>query len=227
VYVGGSASNQGQWSSAKAILIAYYPGQEQGKAIADVIFGKVNPSGRLSVTFPKNASSQLKFSFDLVNNSLTYTSADSAHGYFWFDKTKQTPLFCFGHGLSYTSFAYGDVVIPGGTTITAGDRVDVLVPVKNIGAVKGAEVVQLYVKPPEGQGADARRVRDLRGFARVELEPGQTQIVKITLGPRDFQYYKFNASTKKGQWYINPGSYELQIGASSGDIRKKSTIKIN
>jgi beta-glucosidase len=104
VYIGGSPSNESEWSKAPAILIAYYPGQEQGKAIAEVILGKVNPSGKLSVTFPRNVS-QLTYGFELVNNKIPYTSVDSAHGYFWFDKkTQQEPLFCFGHGLSYTNF---------------------------------------------------------------------------------------------------------------------------
>jgi beta-glucosidase len=116
-------------------------------------------------------------------------------------------------------------MVVGGSSIKADDRVDVLVPVKNIGAVAGAEVVELYVKPPKG--SDPRRVRDLRGFARVELKPGETKTVQITLGPRDFQYYKFNETTRKGQWYIEPGSYELQIGSSSKNILKTQTVTID
>jgi beta-glucosidase len=224
VYGGGSASNPGEWAKAPAILIAFYPGQEQGYAIADALFGAINPSGKLAVTFHREPGQLSNFELNQYQQ-LLFTSVDSAHGYFWFDKTKASPLFCFGHGLSYTSFDYGEVIIPTGTSIKAGNQMDVLVSVKNIGAVKGAEVVQLYIKPP--QGADPRRVKDFKGFAKIELLPNETKLVTIHLKPHAFEYYKFNDAGMRGNWYLQSGNYELLIGSSSEDIRQRRTISIN
>jgi beta-glucosidase len=225
VYGGGSASNPGEWAKAPAILIAFYSGQEQGYAIADAIFGEINPSGKLAVTFQRNASQLPNFATNNFNQ-IIYTSADSAHGYFWFDKAvKTTPLFPFGHGLSYTSFVIEEAIVTTGATVKSGEQVDVLVSVKNIGAMKGAEVVQVYVKPPVGP--DPRRVKDLKGFAKVEVLPNQSKTVTISLKPHDFEYYKFNDVTKKGSWYTQPGAYQILVGSSSADIQQTKTITIN
>ena len=208
VYTGGSASSAGTWSTAPGVLIAFYPGRNQGQAIAEVLFGDVNPSGHLNVTFPANESDLP--SYELINNGLTVTSPDSAHGYFYYDKTSKTPLFRFGQGLSYTSFSYSDISIIGGTNIAAGDRFDVKVSVQNTGAVKGDDVVQLYVRPLS-TGTIARRTKDLRGFSRISLAAGETQKAQFTLGPRDFSVYDTN--TKR--WVIVPGTYEILIGSTS------------
>ncbi len=173
VYTGGSASVAGSWSSVPGVIIAFYPGRNQAQALAEILFGDVNPSGHLSVTFP-NTVNDLP-SYDLVNLQLNYPSADTGAGYFYFEKTGMTPLFWFGHGLSYTTFAYTGMSINGGTSISAGDRVDVSVTVQNTGSRDGDEVVQLYVRPKNTSTPVPRRVKDLRGFCRVTIPAGQSK----------------------------------------------------
>jgi len=211
VYTGGSASVAGSWSDAPGLVIAFYPGRNQAKAIAEVLFGDVNPSGHLCVSFPKVISDLPPY--ELVNNEYTYTSADTAHGYFFFEKTGKQPLFWFGDGLSYTSFNFKAIKLYGGPTISSGDRVDVAVTVANTGNRAGDEVVQLYVKPKAS--AIARRIKDLRGFSRVSLAAGETKTVTITLGPRDFSYYNVDQTAKTGQWTIAAGAYDIIAGSTS------------
>ncbi|MGB7567732.1 MAG: glycoside hydrolase family 3 C-terminal domain-containing protein, partial [Chitinivibrionales bacterium] len=178
VYTGGSASVAGSWSTAPGVIIAFYPGRNQAQALAEILFGDVNPSGHLSVTFP-NTVNDLP-SYDLVNLQINYPSADTGAGYFYFEKTKKTPLFWFGHGLSYTTFAYTGMSITGGASITAGDRVDVSVTVQNTGSRDGDEVVQLYVRPQNTSTPVPRRAKDLRGFCRVTIPAGQSKAVTFT-----------------------------------------------
>jgi beta-glucosidase len=209
VYTGGSPSCAGSWSTAPGVLIAFYPGRSQGQAIADVLFGDVNPSGHLNNCFPSTAD-QLPSYGGLL---MTLTAADTANGYFYYEKTNKKPLFWFGHGLSYTTFNYKAMNIAGPTTITAGDRIDVNVDLQNTGTRDGAQVVQLYVKP--NNSAVARRVKDLRGFARLFIPAGATLTASFTLGPRDFSIYNVNAAAKTGQWTVMPGSYDIIAGSTS------------
>ncbi|MBN1578087.1 MAG: glycoside hydrolase family 3 C-terminal domain-containing protein [Chitinispirillaceae bacterium] len=211
VYTGGSASVAGKWSDAPAIIVAFYPGREQGTAMAEAIFGDINPGGHLNVTFPKTVSDLPVY--DQTDHELTLASSDSAHGYFYFEKTGKTPLFWFGHGLSYTSFTFDNIRLVGSSAIAAGDRIDVVVTVTNTGDIAGDEVVQLYVKPKSG--SIPRRVKDLRGFTRVTLAAKQTKEVPFTLGPRDFSVYTPDKATKTGKWEVVPGEYELIAGSTS------------
>ncbi|MBN1127945.1 MAG: glycoside hydrolase family 3 C-terminal domain-containing protein [Chitinispirillaceae bacterium] len=212
VYTGGSASIAGSWSDAPAVLIAFYPGRWQGQAIAEVLFGDVNPSGHLNVTFPQTFSDLPSFDLD-ANKNLTLRSADTAHGYFFYEKTGKKPLFWFGHGLSYTTFHYNNMTVRGPSIISSNDRVDIEVAVKNTGTRSGGEVVQLYVKPIGS--SVARRIKDLRGFSRISLEPNEHKIVTFTLGPRDFSIYDVNIAAKTGQWRVIPGTYEIIISSTS------------
>jgi beta-glucosidase len=212
VYTGGSASIAGSWSSASGVVIAFYPGRWQGQAIAEILFGDVNPSGHLNVTFPQSSEDLPSYNLD-ANQNLFLKSADTAHGYFYFEKTGKTPLFWFGHGLSYTTFKYNNLMVRGPSTITSNDRVDIEVAVQNTGAVAGDEVVQLYVKPVGS--TVPRRIKDLRGFSRISLNPQEFKVVTFTLGPRDFSYYDVNTSAKSGQWIVAPGSYEIIVGSTS------------
>jgi beta-glucosidase len=212
VYTGGSASVAGSWSTAPGVLIAFYPGRFQGQAIAEVLFGEVNPSGHLGVTFPKLTSDLPNFNLD--QGQLVLPSADTAHGYFYFEKTQKQPLFWFGHGLSYTRFAYTNMTVVGSGTIKGGDRLDVMVNVKNIGQLIGDDVVQLYVKPVNS--TVPRRVKDLRAFARISLAPNEMKTVTFTLGPRDFSVYETDVVNKTGRWKVLPGQYQL-IATSTAD----------
>lgn len=214
LYTGGSASIAGKWSEAPAIVVAFYPGRFQGQAMAEVLFGDVNPSGHLNVTFPKAVADLPEY--EEQQSQFVLASVDSAHGYFRYEKNGLTPLFWFGHGLSYTTFTYDALQIVGGTSISTGDRVDVRVTVTNSGNRAGEEVIQLYVKPP--QSAIPRRVKDLRGFAKVNLEPNETTTVTMTLGPRDFSIYVPDPANKTGAWTVIPGTYEILAGSTSDPV---------
>jgi len=222
VFTGGSAASAGNWSNAPAILIAFYPGQEQGSCIADVLFGNVNPSGKLPVTFPQNAS-QLP-NFNLVGGNLIYPRSDTAHGYFRVNKMGVKPLFAFGHGLSYTTFKYSNLKIYP-DNIVSGDRVFVSVDVTNTGSVAGKEVVQLYLSMPATNSNLPVRVQDLRGFKKVYLNPGETKKVDFILGPEEMQV--FNPGTQQysgsGRWEILTGIYKVRVGTSS-DIDMQPTL---
>lgn len=219
VYTGGSASTAGKWSDAPAIVVAFYPGRFQGQAIAEVLFGDVNPSGHLNVTFPKAVSDLPKY--DQEQMTLLLGSPDTAHGYFLYEKKGLKPLFWFGHGLHYTTFTYDAITVSGGSDIVSGDRVDVRVTVTNAGAVAGDEVVQLYVKPPNG--AIPRRIKDLRGFTRVSLLPNETKTVTFVLHPRDFSVYQPDFASKTGQWTVIPGTYQILAGSTSNPEELSAT----
>lgn len=215
LFTGGSAAIPvaGGWSDAPAILICFGPGQEQGHSIADVLFGDVCPGGKLNMTFPKTEAQTANFGDN--SNNLQYGNANEAHGYFKVDSKNEEPLFAFGHGLSYTTFEYSNLqVYP--ATIKKGDRVYVTVNVKNSGAVKGDEVVQLYLSLPT-TGSIPVRKQDLRGFDRITLESGASQKVTFSLDPEDMSYFKVGATEfdGTGKWDILTGSYKVRVGTSS------------
>ena len=212
LYTGGSASLPGQWSNAPAILCCFHPGQEQGLSIADVLFGDVNPGGKLNVTFPKQASHAVNFNASGTN--LNYPQAHIAHGYFKVDAEQNEPLFAFGHGLSYTTFSYTNLtVFP--ESIKKGDRVYVGVDVTNTGSVDGDEVAQLYLSLPTG-GVPVRK-QDLRGFDRVTIAAGETERVEFTLDFQNMAYFQVGSGgiDGSGQWEMKTGSYGVRVGTSS------------
>ena len=190
-----------------AILMAWYPGQRGGNAVADVLFGATNPAGRLPVTFYK-ADEKLPDFEDYSMKNRTYR-------YF----TGQ-PLYPFGHGLSYTSFAHTGLRLDR-SSVAADGTVQATVTVKNTGKRPGDEVVQLYLKPiaPKRE----RALKELRGIERVTLEPGESRQVSFTVKPgRDLTVY----DDVKKAYVVDPGAFEVQIGASSADIRAKATLTV-
>lgn len=183
-----------------AILVAWYPGQRGGNAVADVLFGDANPAGRLPVTFYK-ADEKLP-AFD------DYNMQGRTYRYF-----KGKPLYPFGFGLSYTHFTYSDLRLDR-HTVGAKDRVHVTVKVKNSGQRAGDEVVQLYLRPRHAP--HARVTKELRGFQRLNLQAGEERSVSFDISPDvDLKYY----DDVHHAYAVDPGSYEVQIGASSSDIR--------
>jgi beta-glucosidase len=183
-----------------AILLAWYPGQRGGNAVADVLFGDVNPAGRLPVTFYK-ADEKLP-PFD------DYSMEGRTYRYF-----KGQPLYPFGYGLSYTRFTYSDLRLDR-RTVGAEDRLHITAKVKNTGKRAGDEVVQLYVRPVNAP--HSRVVKELRGFQRLNLQPGEERTVSFDISPQvDLKYY----DDVHHAYAVDPGSYEVQIGASSSDIR--------
>jgi beta-glucosidase len=221
VFTGGSAASAGNWSKAPAIVIAFYPGQEQGYNIADVLFGNVNPSGKLPVTFPADAG-QLIPNF-AGSGDLNYPASDVAHGYFRANKLAQTPLFWFGHGLSYTTFTYSNLQIYP-AAITAGDQVHVRMTVANSGLVAGKEAVQLYLSMSASTSLPPR-VQDLRGFQKVSLNAGASTTVDFLLTAEEMQRFNPNGADYKGvgTWQVLPGTYGVRVGTSS-DMNEKPSL---
>ena len=187
-----------------AIVEAWYPGEEGGTAIADVLFGDYNPGGRLPVTFYKS-----------VDQLPPFTDYDMARRTYRF--MTERPLYPFGHGLSYTRFEYAHLQIEPKQTDSSG-QVSVSVEVRNVGQRAGDEVVQLYVSYPDSKVA--RPIQDLKGFARITLQPGEAKTVRFTLAARELAYYD------QGAWTIEPGTIPVMLGASSEDIRLKGSFEI-
>jgi beta-glucosidase len=210
VLMAGSALGV-EWAqrNVPAILLAWYPGQQGGTAVADVLFGDVNPSGRLPVTFYRSVDQLPPFSdYDMKGRTYRYFGGD--------------PLYPFGHGLSYTRFEYSGLELDR-TTVSAGegDTVTASLRVKNAGPKAGAEVVQLYVRAVSPKVA--MPIKDLRGFERITLAPGEERRLSFRLTPaKDFARYD------EGQrgFVVDPGAFEVQAGASSHDIRLTRTVRV-
>ena len=189
-----------------AILEAWYPGQAGGSAIADVLFGDYNPAGRLPVTFYRDVKDLPPFD--------DYRMAGHTYRFF-----KGTPLYAFGHGLSYTTFAYAPVKTSR-ALLVGGDTITVSVDVKNIGRRTGDEVVQLYVR--HLTSSVDRPIRELKAFTRVSLLAGQMRTVTMRLPASALAYW--NANTKT--WVLEPETVSLEVGASSTDIRQKTRVQV-
>jgi beta-glucosidase len=199
------------------VVLAYYPGQEGGHAVANVLTGEVNPSGKLPVTFPKRLEDNPSFINYPGHREVRYGEGIFV-GYRYYDEKQVEPLFPFGHGLSYTTFAYGDLNVPAETS--ADEPVRVAVTVTNTGEHAGQEIVQLYVGDPEA--LLARPPKELKGFKKVTLEPGVSTTVEFTLDRRALSFYDPHA----GAWVAEPGKFEVLVGRSSKDIRAKGTFTL-
>jgi beta-glucosidase len=200
----------------KAIVEAWYPGQAGGQAIAEILTGAVNPSGRLPVTFPADLAHIPRP--ELPGLGTPWGTATTIHydegaeiGYRWFAKTGATPLYAFGHGLSYTSFAYSDLRADGGDTVSA------TFTITNTGERAGADVPQVYLVEAPGE----KRMR-LLGFERVELAPGEAQHVTITADPR--MLARFDGDL--GQWQIAEGKHRIVVGSSAAKPLLDTTIDL-
>jgi len=200
-----------------ALVEAWFPGQEGGTAVAKVLFGGVNPSGKLPDTFAVDRADYPDAPNPIKNKSVNYAE-DIYVGYRHFDKTRIKPLFPFGFGLSYTTFKYSLLKVS--ESRPANGEITVSMNVKNTGKRAGEEIVQLYVH--DMQPKIDRPERELKGFAKVALKPGETKKVQMGLTPRDFAYFDVSGH----QWRAEAGGYEIEVGASSRDIRLKSQLKL-
>ena len=214
--MGGSNVEMRNWMNhVPAILQAWYPGMEGGNALAKIIFGETNPSGKLPMTF---ANTHLEYpslaigEFPGKDLRVNYTE-DIYVGYRYFDKQNLEPVFPFGYGLSYTSFGFSDLKLTKNT-----DDILVECTLTNTGKLAGAEVVQLYVAPLNPQ-VD-RPVKELKGFEKVFLNPGESVVVKLVLENDDFSYFDETLH----QWKTDTGNYEIQVGNSSRNILLKESI---
>jgi len=205
---------------APCILEAWYPGQEDGSAVAAVLFGKANPSGKLPITFPKTLADlplRTPEQYPGVDNQAHYSEGVLV-GYRWYDAKEIEPLFPFGHGLSYTTFAYKDLSVFGPD---ADANVTVEFTVTNTGDCAGAEVAQLYVGLPVRPDLP-QPPRQLKGFCHIQLESGSFQRIKMSLDARALSYW----DTASHSWKVLPGAYYISVGASSRDLRLNTTFEI-
>ena len=223
VLISGNAVEMKWVDEIPAIVQAWYLGSEAGHALADVLSGTVNPSGKLPISFPVKLTDNGAHSFD----ALCYPG-DSLHvvykedilvGYRWHDTKKIPALFSFGHGLSYTTFTYGKAALSS-TDMTADGSITVTVPVKNTGSLPGKEVVQLYVG--DNKSSLPRPQKELKAFDKIALNPGEEKTVTFTITADDLKYF----DDARHEWVAEPGKFTLYIGSSSTDIRTKGSFTL-
>jgi beta-glucosidase len=220
VLVGGSPMEMDAWiGNVPSVLLSWYSGMEGGNALARVLFGDVNPSGKLPATFPKKLADSPAHSFGPsgfpgVDGTVKYSEGILV-GYRWFDTKRIEPLFPFGFGLSYTKFEYSDLKLK-----PSADGVTVEFKLKNTGKRAGAEVAQLYIQPVKP--SVLRPVKELKAFQKVSLNPGESQTVTLALGKDAFAYY----DDKQSAWVAERGSYQVVVGASSRDLRLRGDFQL-
>ena len=208
VLIGGSAITMSRWlERVDGVVHAWYPGEAGGNAVADVLFGDYNPAGRLPITFPV-AEGQLP---------LYYNHKPTGRGDDYVDLTGQ-PLFPFGFGLSYTTFAYSNLVIEPAQIAPAGSAT-IRCTVTNTGSVAGDEVVQLYIR--DVLASVARPVMELKGFTRIRLRPGESREVRFSVGPEHLRMLDEGM-----RWIVEPGRFRVMVGGSSKDIRLRGELVV-
>ena len=221
VLMGGGALEMGPWlARVPSVLYGWYPGLEGGNALARVLFGDVNPSGKLPCTFPQRLADSPAHALNAypgTNGTVTYTEGLLV-GYRWFDTKKIEPLFPFGFGLSYTTFKYSALRLVHGKG--PNHELEVEFEITNTGKREGAEVAQIYIEPVKP--TVARPAKELKSFAKVMLQPGEKKTVSLKLGSDAFAYYEPN---QKG-WVAEKGDYKVLVGGSSRDIRLRSNFHI-
>lgn len=227
VNISGNAVAMPWLPKVKAVLQGWFLGSEAGNSIADVLTGRVNPSGKLPFTFPVALadgpiSSERQYPGIKREGEKVYDEYYTEGiyvGYRWYESRNVPVLFPFGHGLSYTEFEYGEAKLSA-SALAEGRTLEVSVPVKNVGKMAGAEVVQLYVSDPEC--SVDRPVKELKGFGKLYLEPGETGVLKFTLGTDDLAFF----DAGKHEWVAEPGVYRVLVGASSADIRAEAEFEL-
>jgi beta-glucosidase len=239
-FIGGGAFDTRRWlDKVPALVHAWYPGQEGGTAIADVLFGKHDPEGKLPVSFDRSWQDDPSYNYyyptkgsdtklHVTENNHPPVDYDIPHvkyddklmvGYRYWTTTGKHPLFPFGFGLSYTTFSLANLKVSG--TATSGSTVEVGFDVTNTGSVEGAEVAQLYVSDPSAKVK--RPERELKGFEKVSLAPGETKHVTLSLDARAFSYW----DESKHDWTIDPGKFVIRVGDSSENTPLQGDLTIN
>jgi beta-glucosidase len=203
-----------------AVVQAWYPGQECGNAIADVLFGQADPGGRLPQTFPARLQDDPAFGNYPGRNGQVHYREGIFVGYRHYERHGVRPLFPFGHGLSYATFTYDPLRLDA-DSIAPGEELTVTLEVTNTGDRAGQEVVQLYVRDQDA--SVPRPDKELKAFAKVALQPGETKPVRLTLGMRAFAWF----DAARAAWVAEPGTFELLVGASSRDIRARDSFRLS
>jgi len=214
----GSAVTMPWLSSVAGVLEAWYPGQQDGSAIAALLFGDANPSGHLPVTFPQSLSqvpAATTAQWPGTGGTVQYSEGTNV-GYRWYNANNLTPLFPFGFGLSYTSFSFSNLTVG---TLAQGGAAKVTATVTNTGSRAGADVAQLYVSDPAASGEPPRQ---LEGFARVNLQPGASQTVTFQVTQRNLQYWNSSSSS----WATAAGSYGVAVGDSETNLPLSGTLPV-
>ncbi len=225
VNITGTATTMPWLDQVPAVLQAWYIGSEAGNAIADILSGEANPSGKLPFSFPAKLEDIGAHSVGeyIGKPSRTIVNVeykeDILVGYRWLDTKKIKSLFPFGYGMSYTTFSYGKPTLSQ-STMNADGQITVKVDVTNTGNRAGAEVVQLYIS--DLKSSVLRPVKELKGFDKIKLEPGETKTVEFTIDSKALSFYNEN----KQQWEAEPGFFEAIIGASSADIKGKVKFEL-
>ncbi len=215
----GSAVTMPWLSSVKGVVEAWYPGQEDGTAIANVLFGDYDPSGHLTVTFPTSLSqvpASTTAQWPGTGGTVQYSEGIDV-GYRWYDSQDLTPLFPFGYGLSYTTFSFSNLHVG---SLTAGGSATVTATVTNTGARSGADVAQLYVDDPPASGQPPLQ---LEGFQRVSLAAGASTTVTFSLTQRSLQYW----SSSSNGWATSTGNYGIDVGDSSANLPLSGTLSVS
>lgn len=221
VLIAGNAVAMPWVEQVASIVMAWYNGTEAGNALASILFGEVNPSGKLPFTFSVKLEDNSAHSigeFPGDGKKVAYKEGIFV-GYRWADKEKIKPQFAFGHGLSYTAFQYGKVIADK-KEMTEVDHTTFTVSVKNTGSRAGAEIVQLYISDTKSRLP--RPVKELKGFKKVYLQPGEEQAVSFVIGKEELSYY----DDEKQAWVAEPGEFQALVGASSVDIRSSAKFKL-
>jgi len=209
---GGAVDMTGWIEKTPALVHTWYPGEEGGTALAQILFGQYSPSGKLPASFERRWEDNATFNsyYDPAGTNRVSYSEGLFLGYRRFDKVKVKPLFPFGYGLSYTTFQYGNLRV---AAADAGDDLAVVrFDIKNTGGREGAEIAQLYVG--DKHSPIERPVKELKGFAKVSLKPGETKTVRLTLDRRAFSYF----DPKEHKWKAEPGDFSILVGSSSAKI---------
>lgn len=215
--VAGSAVEMPWAEQANAIVWGWYGGMEAGHAFSDVLFGEVNPSGKMPITLPEKLEHTAPIALNDYNATESLYTEGVFIGYRWFEQQNIKPTFAFGHGLSYTSFVVSDLTLSS-PTIFANEKIIVTAQVKNVGDVAGAEVVQLYLHDKES--SVERPAKELKGFDKVFLQPGEVKQVSIELTQRDLSFWDINTN----DWLAEVGEFEVLLGTSLDDIHLKGTF---
>ncbi|HEY9153647.1 MAG TPA: glycoside hydrolase family 3 C-terminal domain-containing protein, partial [Opitutaceae bacterium] len=233
----GGGVNMSAWNDrAAAIIYAWYPGQEGNRGLAEILAGETSPSGKLPFTIEKRFEDSPGYGYIPANEKL-YTGWEQDNnmshpmnnivykegvfvGYRWYEAKKITPLYAFGHGLSYTKFEYSKLSVSP-ATIRSDGRVAVEVLVKNVGLTPGAEIVQIYAH--EKNAPLPRPEKELKGFAKVSLKPGESQIVRVRIEASDLGYW----DVKTHGWVTDSGDYDFDIASASDDIRLHGTVHVD
>ncbi|HWW77635.1 MAG TPA: glycoside hydrolase family 3 C-terminal domain-containing protein, partial [Pyrinomonadaceae bacterium] len=222
VLLGGGPVEMGPWlARVPAVLYAWYPGMEGGSALARVLFGDVSPSGKLPCTFPVRLEDSPAHALGAYpgRGGVVRYEEGLLVGYRWFDTKRVAPLFPFGHGLSYTRFEYSGLKLVAGQS-PKGPVLAVTFDLKNAGDAAGAEVAQVYVR--DAQSALPRPLKELKGFSKVFLKPGETQTVRVVLDRNAFAFY----DPDKRAWVAERGDFRVMVGGSSRDVKLEGDFSL-